>query len=155
MKERECEHFVNSIVYLMEQTSKYCYEKGSQFFEEQNMGVSLDQYAAIDTISFNPGICQNDLAKLILKDRSYTSRILNTLEENKYIERKIETKGKRLIKGLYLTDKGKKILSDHHDKLKNLFLVAFSDFSDEEFAALRGGLEKMKVCISKYTIMPL
>lgn len=155
MKEQECEHFVDSIVYLMEQTALYCKTKGSQFFEGQNIGVSLDQYTAIDTISFNSGICQRDLSKLILKDRSYTSRILNTLEEGNFIERKIETKGKRLVKKLYITDKGKQLLSEYQGKLKNVFHEAFKDITDEEFAALRNGLEKMKDCMSKYTIMPL
>ena len=80
MKEQECKHFTDSIVYLMEQTAAYCSSKGSQFFDEANLGVSYDEYIIIDTISFNIGICQRDLSKMILKDRSYTSRVLNGLE---------------------------------------------------------------------------
>ncbi len=115
----------------------------------------MDQYSTIDTISFNPGICQRDLSKLILKDRSFTSRILNGLEKEGFIRREVETKGKRLVKKLYITNKGEKILLNYHEKLKNLFLQIFEEISEEEFSAIRVGLEKMKDCVRKYTVMPL
>lgn len=155
MKEYECTHFVDSIVYLMKQTSEYCRAKAAQYFEDINVGVSLDQFFAVDTISFNEGICQRDLSKLILKDRSYTSRLLNSLEDESFIERRIETKGKRLVKKLYVTNKGKMLVVEYQDRLKSMFLEIFKDISDEEFATTRATLEKMKSCVSKYTIMPL
>lgn len=155
MKERECSHFVDSLVYLMEQTSQYCKVKGSQFLEDLNIGLTLDQYSALDTISFNQGICQRDLSKLILRDRSCTSRILNFLEQGDFIERRIETKGKRLVKKLYIASKGENILAKYQEKLKNLFAKVFEEISDEEFAVIRRGIEKMKNCISRYTEISL
>lgn len=155
MKEFECEHFTDSIIYLLEQTAVYCRTKGSKFFEDLNIGLSLDQYITLDAISFNQGICQRELSKLILKDRSYTSRILNSLEESNLIERRIETKGKRLVKRLYLTQNGELIISNNQDKLKNSYLQAFETISEEEFETIRNLLEKMKNCISKYTIMSI
>ena len=139
----------------MEQTAAYCSSKGSQFFDEASLGVSYDEYIIIDTISFNIGICQRDLSKMILKDRSYTSRVLNGLESRDLVLRKIEEKGKRLVKNLYLTKKGEQILEKTHEKLKKAFLDLFKEISDEEFESIRNGLEKMKDCISKYTKMPL
>lgn len=155
MKEFECEHYVDSIVYLIEQTSVYFNTKGAQFFEQLNIGITLDQFTAIDTISFNQGICQRDLSKLILKDRSYTSRILNTLEEKGFIERRVETKGKRLVKTLYLTQEGENIILNNQERLKNSFSNVFGDISEEEFISMRATLEKMKDSVSKFTIIPL
>lgn len=155
MKELECEHFVDSIVYLLEQTAVYFNTKGAQFFDQLNIGVTLDQFIAIDTLSFNQGICQQDLAKLILKDRSYTSRIVNTLEKADYIERKIEMKGKRLVKTLYLTKKGEDIIKNNQERLKNSFAKVFEDISEDEFATLRCLLEKMKDNVSKFTVIHL
>lgn len=155
MKEFEREHFIDSIVYLIEQTATYCFTEGSKFFDEMDLGVSLDQYITIDTISLKPGICQSELAKLILKDRSFTSRTLNSLEIKGLIERKIEMKGKRLVKRLYLTLKGKQVLADNQERLKKTFIDIFKDISDEEFKTVREILEKMKYSISKYTLIPL
>jgi DNA-binding MarR family transcriptional regulator len=155
MKELEGEHFTNSIIYLIEQISIYCKTKGSQLFESSDNGLTMDQYTILDTIDGSPEICQMDLAKLILKGRSYTSRLLISLEENGFLERKVETKGKRLIRKLYLTQKGKQTVSENQIKLKKVFTEVLKDFSDEDYKQTRKGLEKMKECISKYTIIPL
>lgn len=155
MREYQCEHFVNSIVYLMEQTTLYCKTKGAQFFENLNIGISLEQYTILDTLSFNSGICQRELSRLILKDRSFTSRLLNSLEDGGYVERRIEAKGKRLVKELYLTSKGQDIIDEYQEKLKSLFLYVFNDISEEEFSTVRAGLEKMKTCMSKHTELSL
>lgn len=155
MKEIDYEHFIDNIVYLIDQTATYCYTEGIKFFEDLCIGVSLDEYITIDTISLKPGICQNELAKLTLRDRSFTSRILNNLEEKKLIKRAVETKGKRLVKRVYLTKKGEKTISDNQDRLKKSFAEIFKDISDEEFKSLRSTLEKMKDSISKYTVIPV
>lgn len=155
MKKNECEHFVTSIVYLVEQTSIYFNTKGEEYFKTLNIGVSLDEFIALDTVSFNQGICQRDLSKLILKDRSYTSRILDTLEKKKFIERRNETKGKRLVKKLYMTSEGEKIILGNQDRLRKSFEQVFGDFSEEEFMQARAILEKMKHNISKFTVIQI
>lgn len=155
MKEQEFGHYTDSIIYLIEQTNIYCRTKSEQFFESLNIGLNMDQYTILDTVEMNAGICQMELSKLILKDRSYTSRLLNILEEKGFIKRKTNTAGKRLVKELYITKKGKQILLDYNSKLKNTFLDVFKEIPDEEFAEIRKGLEKMKACIGKYTIMQL
>lgn len=155
MKELEGEHYISSIIYLIEQVNIYCKTRSAQFFEALDIGLNVDQYSILDTIDVYPGICQMDLAKLILKDRSYTSRLLISLEENGFVKRKAETKVNRLIRKLYLTQKGKQILLDNQHKLKEAFAEVLKDFSDEEFIQTRKGLEKIKECISKYIIMPL
>lgn len=159
-KECDREHYIDSIIYLMEQTAIYGKHLGDQLFKQANLGMNADQYAVLDTISINQGIHQSDLARLLLKDRSYTSRILDALEEMNFIDRKIETKGKRLVKRLYTTKKGIETLANFQKKLKPHFNKLIEEIADkamteEDFAVLRRGLEKMKNCISKYTKIPL
>lgn len=152
MKECEYEHYLENIVYLMEQTSICCKTKGEELFKKMNVGITLDQFLILDTISASQGLCQIELANLILKDRSYTSRQVSVLEEKGFVDRKIDTKGKRLIKGLNLTAAGVKMLEDYQDRLKQAYFDAFKDFSDEEFQIIRNGLTKMKDCITNYEI---
>lgn len=45
------------------------------------MPVTPDEFYALDAIMLNEGICQRELAKLILKDRPNTGRILDSLEK--------------------------------------------------------------------------
>lgn len=151
MKEKETCHYTESIIYAMEQTAIYFKIKGAQFFNQLNIGITVDQFVALDAIYSNNDICQRDLSKLILKDRSNTGRILNILEENGFVERAIETKKNRLVKKIYITEKGKKIIEENQEKLKTAFTKVFDDVSEEEFSSLRKTLGKLKESLSKTT----
>lgn len=149
------DHYTECLMYQMEQLTAYCHEKGEQYFKAINAGLNLDQFVVLDVLSYNNGICQMDLAKIILKDRVYTSRIVNILEEKGLIERKLETKGKRLIKGLYLTNEGKKNYNELKEELHDTYGDVFNEISDEEINTIRNGIQKLKDCIAKYIVMPL
>lgn len=84
MKEKENCHYTESIVYLMEQVVVYFKIKGAQFCTQFNTGVTIDQFAILDALYTNGDVCQRDLSKIVLKDRSNTGRILNILEERCY-----------------------------------------------------------------------
>lgn|SRR5574344_473857 len=106
----QCEHYTDSIYYHLEQTAKYCRYLGMQVFQKLKLPVTLDEFVAMDTILTNDGICQRDLAKMILKDRPNTGRILNALEEKGYIKRYADTKNNRLVRRTELTEEGKILL---------------------------------------------
>jgi len=151
MKETENCHYTESVIYSMEQAVIYFKIKGAQFFTQLGLGVTIDQFGVLDAIYCNNDICQRDLSKIVLKDRSNTGRILNILEENGFIRRVVETKANRLVKKIYITDNGKRMVEDNHPKLKIAFSKVFDDITDEEFATLRKTLDKLKDSLSKTT----
>lgn len=151
MKKSDIKHYFESSLYLMEQTVIYTKIKGAQFFNQLKIGVTIDQFVALDAICANKDICQRDLSKLILKDRSNTGRILNILEENGFITRALETKGKRPVKKIYITDKGKDLVEKSIPKLHTAFHQVFEDITDEEFTILRTIVTKIKDSLSKTT----
>lgn len=155
MKEKYPQHYVESILYIMEQTVVYTKIKAAQIISEFNLDITIDQFAALDAICCNNDICQRDLSKLILKDRSNTGRILNILEAKGFIERCIETKGKRLVKKVYITEKGTKLIKESIPKITEKFHGIFEDVSEEEFAALRKISTKMKDDLSKTTTIQI
>lgn len=151
MKEQDVEHYIDSTLYLMEQTVVYLKVKGAQVFNTINLGITVDQFSALDAIYCNNDICQRDLSKIILKDRSNTGRILNILEENGFIKRVLETKGKRLVKKIYITQKGKDLVESSIPKLKVAFHDVFEDVSYNDFRVLNETLIKIRVSLSKIT----
>lgn len=152
MKEN-CEHYIETLVYLMEHAVAYTREKGNQVFKELNMEITLDQLTILDTVSLFPGICQMDLAKLILRERSYTSRILDYLEKSGFIKRKINRKNKRLVNELYITPKGQDIMFQSRKRLEGVTDRVFEDISEEEYKVIRNGILKMRECVSKFTVI--
>ncbi len=111
MKITEETHYINTIYYKIEQTAKYCKHLAAQIFEKLKLPINFDEFITLDTISIYDELSQRDLAKLILKDRPSTGRILNSLEERGYITRFADTKNNRLVRKMKLTKKGKDTLS--------------------------------------------
>lgn len=67
MADSALDHYTDSINYELEQTSRMMKMLTNQLFSKLDISISLDEYIALDTVSVNAGICQRDLAKLILK----------------------------------------------------------------------------------------
>lgn len=144
-----CEHYIESIYYQLEQTARYCRYLGSQIFQKLDMPISMDEFVTMDTISLNDGMCQRELAKLILKDRANTGRILNSLEEKGYIERFVDTKNNRLVRKMRLTPEGReittkvsKVLREYIEKLPKVLSENDKFEIMESLKRFREGLEQ-------------
>ena len=111
-------HYTDSIHYELEQTSRLMNMLTNQLFKKLELSITFDEYIALDTVSINAGICQRDLAKLILKDRANTGRILNELEQKGFITRFIDTKNNRLVKKIGITETGLQELNSINNKIK-------------------------------------
>lgn len=146
-------HFTDSIYYDLEQTARLMKKSANQLFEKIDMGLNFDEYTVLDTISCNAGICQRDLAKLILKDRANTGRILDTLEEMGLITRFIDTKNNRLVKKMGITEKGLKKLKEISDRIESHFTNTTKSFSEEEIDALQLTLRRFKNSIEEFVKM--
>ena len=120
-------HYIDSIFYQIEQTAKYCRCLSVQLFQKLELDVTFDEFIVLDTIDANESICQRELAKLILKDRASTGRLLNSLEEKGCVERFVDTKNNRLVRKMKLSEKGGKILVDTTEKIRDQFKNSFSE----------------------------
>lgn len=111
-------HYTDSINYELEQTARLMKILTLQLFSKLQLEITPDEYFALDTVSVNAGICQRDLAKLLLKDRANTGRILEQLEQKGFITRFIDTKNNRLVKKMGITEKGYQELDLISSKIK-------------------------------------
>ena len=111
-------HYTDSIHYELEQTSRLMNMLTNQLFKKLELSITFDEYIALDTVSINAGICQRDLAKLILKYRANSGRILNELEQKGFITRFIDTKNNRLVKKMGITETGLQELNSINNKIK-------------------------------------
>lgn len=151
MSEVELKSYTESILYAIEQTAIYCRLKGTQILNKLDVGITLEQFIALDVISNSENICQRDLSKLISKDRSNTGRILTILEENELIDRSIETKNNRLVKIISITPQGQKLLDETSEKIRKDLEFIYDDMKKEEFEQLRALLDKLRTCVAKNT----
>lgn len=133
----KCQHYTDSIFYQFEQTAKFCKHLSMQVFQKLEMPVTPDEFYALDVIMLNEGICQRELAKIILKDRPNTGRILDSLEEKGYVERFVDTKNNRLVKRVKLTPNGKNTAEETSNKLRDYIANLPKIFSNKDKEKLR------------------
>ena len=146
---QEEKHYINSIYYQFELTAKYCRYLASQLFKKIECVLSLDEVVTLDTLAINGEMCQRDLAKLILKDRPSTGRILNTMEQRGYITRIADTKNNRLIRKIILTEDGKKTLSEITSKLKDYLQKIHQVFPSEKIESMKKSMNDFREILKK------
>ncbi len=138
-------HFTDSIHYELAKTAKLMKMLTMQLFDKLKIEISLDECSALDMIACNDGICQRDLAKLILKDRANTGRILDSLEEKGFIKRFVDTKNNRLVKKMGMTRKGLKALREISDKIISYLENVTGVVPHEEMLKVRNVLRDFRL----------
>lgn len=111
-------HFTETIFYQVELTARYTKMLGTQLFGKLGIGLTTEEFATLDCISAQADLCQRDLAKLILKDRANTGKLLDSLETKGFIERELTVKNNRPVKIIKITEEGRKIYTETYDKLE-------------------------------------
>lgn len=153
MKEKK--HYKDSVFYSMEQAVTYLRLCGIQLFKKLNIDISVDQFIALDMINCNENVCQRDLSKLVLKDRPSTTRLLYSLEEKELVQRVVGAKGNRLVKKVFVTEKGKTIIENYRIRIEEAFYKLFENISEEEIETLEQILDKIKINLSKNVELPI
>lgn len=112
--------FTDSIVFAAEYLSKVSKEYVRKMMREKNFPIGCEEHIVLDTVYFNPGCIQMEIAKKLFLQRSYLCKILTKLEEDGYIRREQKIKGKRqVIMAVYLTEKGEEIYKQMHVILRD------------------------------------
>ena len=148
MDKKDIPHFTDSIAYSIEQIARYLEINSKDFFEKFANDMTPEEFKTIDVILTNPDICQRDLAKLILRDRIRTGRILNSLEEKGLIKRYSHTKNNRLVKKMEVTKKGQKRFDEITDIMQPYMATLREKFTTEQFIELRKLLASLREALS-------
>lgn len=141
--------FSKSAFYMIQKLSIYTDQLAKNFFEIRNVDITHDEFIAINQILNHPDICQRDLAKLILRDRVRTGRILNSLEEKGFITRTNDTKNNRLVRRLRVTKSGKKLYETQFAIMEKVMEKLLEKFSEEQMFDLRETLVQLEQALSE------
>lgn len=137
-------HFTDTIFYQIELTAKYCKLMGQQVFEKYHVGLTVEEYSVLDTLICKPEICQRDLAKLILKDRANTGKILDSLEKHGFIRRKLAIKNNRPVKIAEITDLGKAKVEEVYGKLKPHMEIVMEKINNSDLARVSDLMRELR-----------
>ena len=143
------EHFRNTIFYQIELTAKYCKMLGAQVFEQYNVGFSVEEYTILDTLLCENKLCQRDLAKLILKDRANTGKLLDGLERKGLITRKLSVKNNRPVKLIEITELGVKQAEEAAAKIRPHYLAIKEKIANSDIAKVGELLTELRQTLNE------
>lgn len=138
------DHYTDTLFYQIELTAKYCKLLGAQVFEQYNTGISLEEYTVLDTILAKSDLCQRDLAKLILKDRANTGKLLDGLEKKGLISRKLSIKNNRPVKIIEITESGIQKVEDAASKIRPHYMDVKSKIDNSDIAKIGDLLKDLR-----------
>ena len=136
--------FTESLTYEVKLTEKYSKMLGLQLLAKLGAPLSPEEFLALDVVSANPDICQRDLAKLIIKDRANTGRLLEALEKKGLIKRVVDVKNNRLVKKIVITNEGEEILRTWLKKIIPIFDKVFEKITKEGIEQAKDVLKRMR-----------
>jgi len=84
-----------------------------QAFEQTEIKLSLEQFGLLHTINMkSEDVIQNDMAKMMGRDKSSILRLIDSLEEKELVRRVVD-KNDRRKNYLMVTKKGEKIIEQY------------------------------------------
>lgn len=138
------EHYIDTLFYQIELTAKYCKLLGNQVFEKYSTGITLEEYTVLDTILSAHELCQRDLAKLILKDRANTGKLLDGLEKKGLVVRKLSIKNNRPVKIIEITEDGIQKVNDAAEKIRPHYIEVKEKIKNSNIAEVGNMLKDLR-----------
>jgi DNA-binding MarR family transcriptional regulator len=117
---------------------------GQQVFERFNLGISLEEYSVLDVLIVNDSLCQRDIAKLILKDRANTGKLLDVLAKKGLITRELTVKNNRPIKLVKITDDGIKKVNEVSEKARPNYNLVKEKINNRNLAKVGDLLKELR-----------
>lgn len=137
-------HYTDGMFFQIRITSRYLSLMGNQAFEKLKFDLTFEEYLILDIISYNEGICHRDLAKMLLRDRSNIGKIASVLDRKGLITIKPDTRNNRVVKRIYITDKGVEVCNGIYIKLEPYLKIINENIMQEEQELLSSYLIKCR-----------
>ena len=115
-----------------------------QQFVKNCFDITPEQFTVLYTLKINNGMYLRQLACVTLKDRHNITRIVSILEAKEYLTSAID-KEKRMVKKLYITEKGLDVCEKVLPSILNIWQDTVANISEEEIEKFLKTLNKIEV----------
>lgn len=104
--------------------------------------LTSDQHLVMRTIHKNGTCTSSQLAEFFYVNRSAITAIINRLSAKGFIKRVPDERDRRVIH-LHLTERGKEVVSQGEEKIRNVVGMYLSQLEEEEIASFLKTFEKL------------
>lgn len=135
--------FENSLGPWMGKTVKITEYHLHRAFKENQLDLTKEQMIVLKKLHDKDGLNQNELAFLVLRDKSSLARLLRKMEQKNYISRTQCDDDKRCNK-VYLTDLGKDVFAKTKPIIKQIIQTIEKGITPEEKQTIISILKKIQ-----------
>ena len=120
-----------SLGFKLDRASRFTTLNFNKNLKENNIILTAEQWGIINFLLEEDGINQNQIGKLINKDHTCVSRLIDTLIKKGIINKEISLEDKR-VNLIYLTKAGKELQNKAADTVRHSLDKVFKNVSEEE-----------------------
>lgn len=120
-----------SLGFKLDRASRLTTLNFNKNLKENNIILTAEQWGIINFLLEEDGINQNQIGKLINKDHTCVSRLIDTLIKKGIINKEISLEDKR-VNLIYLTKVGKELQNKAADTVRHSLDKVFKNVSEEE-----------------------
>ncbi len=135
--------FENSIGPWLGKTVKIIEYHLHERFKDNGVDLTKEQMVVLKKLHEQDGLSQNELAFLVLRNKSSLTRLLSKMEKKGYIKRKQSKEDKR-INNVFLTGSGKEIFNKSKPLIKDLIETMEQNISNSEKQQIIKTLKKIQ-----------
>ena len=126
-------------------TKSYWYLKTyfNKLLKENDIGITTEQFSVMMAVYTNSGISQSEIAKMVIKDKTNITRIIDLLEKSDYIVRERDRNDRRIYR-IYLTKSGNTILKKVFPITEQVDKNGLSNLKISQISELKKSLAKVR-----------
>lgn len=117
-------------------------------FAENGHNIKAEQWGMLNVIKLFSGQTQIELAERLGKDRTNVTRMIDVLEREQLLERKGDSKDRRIYR-IYLTDKGEETIESLIPFVEKVNSESVKGISSEKVIELKNLLLQIQKNINK------
>jgi len=130
--------FENSVGFIVNNTAK-AFQKALDAELRKNVGVTISQWRVISTLVRQSGLTQKEIADKVGIEGSTLVPIIDKMEENGLVERKSDSKDRR-INRIFLTKKSEATVDSITDVALELRKIIYKGLSQEKLESVNAVL---------------
>lgn len=123
-----------------------------QQFVKNCFDITPEQFTVLYTLKTNNGMYLRQLAYITLKDRPNITRIVSILETKGYLTSAVD-KEKRMVKKLYITEKGMYVCEKVLPTILNIWKETVANISEEEINKFLETLSKLETNLREKVVI--
>jgi len=117
-------------------------------FHNNDLDLNVEQFMLLKCLSFNDGINQQELSKVIDRDKTTITRLISKMEKKNMVLR-VNSKEDKRVNNIHLTNLGKEMLEKVEPYLTEINNSLQNSISIDEFEVLKIVLSKLNNSIEE------